>query len=170
LIPQTPLFFPVSVMSGKFLVSSALVISVAAVLGMSNTVQAAEVAVPFDGVVRPACEFSKPTAGTLTVNNEAAPTQLSSKNASGAAGQVLITCNTATAVSARGYQPNNEGAKRLIENSEISYSLTAPGQEEGRDVKVEAGQTEIGVNLEINSKENIPVGKYSYDVIITATP
>jgi hypothetical protein len=157
-------------MSSKFFVSSALLISITTVLGMSAAVQAAEVAVPFGGVVRPACEFSKPTAGTLTVNNEAAPTQLSSKNTSGAAGQVLITCNTATEVSARDYRPNNEGAKRLMENSEINYSLNAPNQEEGRSVKVEPGQTEIGVNLEISSKETIPVGKYSYDVIITATP
>jgi hypothetical protein len=155
-------------MFGKFLVPSALFISIATVVGMTATAQAAEIEVPFSGSIKAACEFSKPTAGVLTPNDATLPTQLSSKNVSGAAGQVSVKCNTPAVVTAQSYAATNDAAKNL-KVAKATYTVSN-GKEDAASVKVGMGTTPIGVSLTLDSTDAIPAGDYSYNVTVTATP
>lgn len=152
-------------MSRQSLFASALLISVAAISSMASSTYAQEVEVPFNGTVNAACEFAKPEAGILAVNDSTLPTQLSSKNTGGQAGNVLLKCNTSAAVKAASYKATGQEFKVAKATFTVSN-----GTEEGQEVKVGSGETKIAVNLSLDSATPIPAGNYSYNVLVTAAP
>jgi hypothetical protein len=146
----------------KSLVPSALLLSISALSAMTSAAQAADMIVPFKGSVVKACEFvGEPIPGTLTGNSSVLPTQLSSANTAGKAGSVTIRCNTDATVKAA-------APKMEDKNFTASYGL---GAKSADAVTVPKGvETPVAVNLSINSTTPIPVGDYSYNVLVTATP
>jgi hypothetical protein len=152
----------------KSLVPSVLLLTITAISTLTSATQAQEVQVPFKGSVVKACEFigDKIQTGTLTGNDAIYPTQLSSRNKAGSAGSVTIKCNTNAVVSTRGYKSTNK--EKEFEVSEAVYTVNIENQEPSDQVSVESGQTNIGVNLTLNSKSPIPSGDYSYNVVLSA--
>lgn len=148
----------------KYLFPAAL-LSVALISTTAVTAKAQKVEVPFTGVVEPACEFTMAEGGTLSGNDAILPTQLSSRNEKGQPGLVIVKCNTGAKISANSYQPTGP---QKFDVAEVNYTVSN-GNEEGEAVKVDVGESKINVNLTLNSKEVIPVGKYSYNVLVTAT-
>jgi hypothetical protein len=150
----------------KSLVPSVLFLSITALSAMASTAQAKDIEVPFKGSIQSACEFTKPEGGLLAGNDATLPTQLSSTNKAGQAGSVAIKCNTATVISASSYKQTGGQEFKV---SKVSYTVSN-GKETGDKVKVDKGETQIGVNLTIDSDTPIPAGDYSYNVIVTAAP
>jgi hypothetical protein len=150
----------------KSLVPSALLLTITALSTMTSVAQAGEVKVPFEGKVARACEFiaKSVVAGNLTGNDSISPTQLSSKNTGGSAGSVTIKCNTEAAVSAKDYQVTGN----KFDVSKAVYTVNTAKQEEASEVSVGSGETQIGVNLTLDSKTAIPAGEYSYNVLVSA--
>jgi type 1 fimbria pilin len=148
----------------KSLFPTALLLSVAAIAATTSAARAADVSVPFKGTVAAACEFGTPESGTLTANSTLA-TQLSSKNEKGQSGLVTVKCNTPATVYVRDYKQTS-GQKIEVK---ATYTVSN-GKEEETKITVGTGETQIQVNLTLDSETTIPAGDYSYDVIITATP
>jgi predicted GNAT family acetyltransferase len=158
-IPRSKMMFP------KYLFPAVL-LSAALISTTAATAKAQKVEVPFTGNIEPACEFTIAEGGTLAGNDSVLPTQLSSRNEKGQPGVVVVKCNTGAKISANSYQPTG-GQK--FEVSEANYTVSNSNGEEGEAVKVDVGENKIIVNLTLSSKEVIPVGKYSYNVLVTAT-
>jgi hypothetical protein len=152
----------------KSLVPSVLLLTITAISTLTSATQAQEVQVPFKGSVVKACEFigDKIQPGTLTGNDAVSPTQLSSRNNAGSAGSVTIKCNTNAVVSVRGYKPT--GKEKEFEVYEAIHTVNTERQEPSEQVRVDSGETNIGVNLTLNSKNTIPSGDYSYNVVLSA--
>jgi hypothetical protein len=144
----------------------AVLLSAALISTTAATAKAQKVEVPFSGVVEPACEFTIAEGGTLSGNDSILPTQLSSRNEKGQPGVVVVKCNTGAKISANSYQPTGP---QKFDVAEANYTVSNSNGEEGEAVKVDVGESKINVNLTLNSKEVIPVGKYSYNVLVTAT-
>lgn len=149
----------------KFLLPTALMLSVTAIAATTGTARAADIDVPFKGNVAAACEFAKPAGGILTANNSTLPTQLSSKNKKGQSGVVMVKCNTPAVVYVRDYK---QTSGKEIE-AKATYTVSN-GKEEETKVSVGVGETPIQVNLTLDSEQPIPASDYSYNVMITATP
>jgi hypothetical protein len=156
---------PSETMFPKYLLPSVL-LTVAMISTTAVTAKAQKVEVPFTGNVEPACEFTTPEGGILAGNDAIIPTQLSSRSEKGQPGTVIVRCNTGAKISANGYQSTGN---QKFEVSEANYTVSNSNGDEGEAVKVDVGESKISVNLVLSSKEVIPVGKYSYNVLVTAT-
>lgn len=151
----------------KSLVPSVLLLTITALSTITSVAQAGEVKVPFEGTVAKACEFMDKSvvAGILAGNDSISPTQLSSKNIGGSAGSVTIKCNTQATVIAKDYAITGDNK---FEVSEHVYTVSTEKQEEASKISVGSGETNIGVNLTLNSTDAIPAGSYSYNVLVSA--
>jgi hypothetical protein len=141
----------------KTLLASSLVVSVAAVAGMTATAQA-QVAVPFNGTVGKSCVLDNAVAGSLVPDAPTLPKKLSSKINGGAAGSVVARCNTTANISAT--YAKTSGPALTVSAHSIGLSHTS----------VSEGDTTITVDLTLESATPITAGDYAYNVTVTATP
>jgi hypothetical protein len=140
-----------------------------AMAGMTESAQASEAQINFQSQVLSGCVFGTPEPGVLAIDSLTVPIQLSSQNLGGKPGSVLLKCSTKAKVEISGYQSNG---KQFNFNSVTATLATNEDKKGSKIIQAKQGETQIFVNLTLDSqkKNPIPEGNYSYSVVITATP
>jgi hypothetical protein len=161
-------------------------ILLAEVFGVFTSAQAGSITAPFSGTVAPKCVFGVPNAGILVIG--AQPNQLEASAGFGSVGSVVISCNTAAAVTVS--DPVNSGSSGgtnfnspyygayiqsgvKIANSPIARANNWPMASAQTSIPIMAGAMNFPISVGMvrrTSDAAIQSGGYIFKVTITSTP
>ena len=149
----------------------AVTLAVAGATGFATQATAQSIDVPFTGVVQGTCSFNNLVPGVM-VSGSQGPTnsQLDTRGPGGSSGAVAVICN----------QPANLIIGNAVQTAGPSFPVgfvdvdvqssdggSAPG---GQSLFLPPGQTQLSVDMWIDSPETIPAGNYGYNVSLTVVP
>lgn len=150
-----------------------LAIVAAAVLSRATVASAqTSASLSFSGTVDDACAVTTPSDGTLALSNDY--TELSSKNAGGAAGSAVVIStdadNTVTVQAASGWAAAPAGGGTNVAYDaeyDASGATTASNVAAGNNTTLGLGSTTVSVDAWATKSSGVfPAGSYSMDVVV----
>ncbi|MDY7013431.1 MAG: hypothetical protein SVX43_07460 [Cyanobacteriota bacterium] len=148
--------------------TSALVIAGSLVAMPSVLAQPAppsSVDVRFSGVVQGVCNFSTPIPGALAAKGS---DFLDSQAPGGAAGQVTVTCNRPARLTIS--DPIQTGGPPVPVIKGASFVSSSNGPSGSSSIPLSPGQSQLAVDMFVDSATPLPPGNYDYSVTLTVTP
>ena len=145
----------------------AITLAAAGTSGIAIQATAQSVDVPFTGVVQGTCSFSNLVPGVMV---SAGSNVLDTRAPGGSSGAVTVICNqsadllVSNAVQTAG--PSFTVGKVMPEATSSSGGFANGGQ----PLFLPSGQTQVSVDMWVDSPETIPAGNYGYNVSLTIVP
>jgi hypothetical protein len=126
--------------------------------------------VQLSGKLESSCSFTTVESGRLVFTPEESPSIISSKG-SGSSALVNVNCNTPADLKV--FDPKQTEGPEVPEKSSRAWLKFKGNQihsDESKTLKIPPHRREVEIDLEVESRNPLKAGTYTYTVQITATP